>query len=234
MNKIFSEEIQKFFTMLVSKEPFSFSKYADGEWAIMRNIPITVQHSEFVYSSDDNFYRDKLVESFKFKHDRYFIGVSCPCCQGDESDKMKIFSEQKDSNLTFANLFVNKNYDFYVKNFIPEYNNWDVHLIANEKSNISKLPFKVEHFYPVKDTAWKYNYDLIEKIKNLKLKKKLFLFACGPFGNMLSHQLWDDNKNNTYLDIGSTLNPWTLNGIYHRDYFDKHSTYANRDCVWGV
>jgi hypothetical protein len=233
MSKIFREEIIKLFDRLKSKTPFSFSKYADGEWSMMRNIPIIVQHNEFSFNENDIFYKDKLIESFKYKHERYFVGISCPCCQGVEFENMKTFSEQNDSNLTFANIFVNSNYSFYNENFIPEYNNWDIHLIGNSKSNINLLPFKVEEFYPVEDTAWRQNYDLIDKIKKLKLSNKLFLFACGPFGNMLAHQLWDDNKSNTYLDIGSTLNPLMLNGLYYRDYFNKNSVYANRECVWG-
>jgi hypothetical protein len=228
--KNFKEEIITLFNLLKSKIPFSFSKYADGEWFMMRDIPIN--NNEFNYTQEDTFYKEMLIKSFKFKDDKYIVGISCPCCQGEESEKMKIFSEQKDSNLTFANLFVNSNYDFYKENFIPEYNNWDIHLIANKNSKIDSLPFKIEKFYPVDNTAWKFNYHLIDEINNLNLSNKLFLFACGPFGNMLAHQLWEKNKNNTYLDIGSTLNPWTQSEGFVRGYYTSDNTYSNRTCVW--
>jgi hypothetical protein len=232
MPKKFKEDIKKIFDLLKSRIPFAFSKYADGEWSIIRNIAITVQHNEFSFDPRESFFREKLIESFKFKDDRYYVGISCPCCQGDEAMKMKIFSEQYESNLTFANLFVNSNYKFYVDNFIPEYKNWDVHLVANEKSDVDSLPFKVEKFYPVKDSAWKYNYELIEELNNSNISNKLFLFCCGPMGNVMTQQMWDKNKNNTYMDVGSTLNPWMLKGMYGRDYFNTHSVYANRECVW--
>lgn len=231
-NKNFKKEIEILFNRLKNKEYFSFSKYADGEWFIMRNIPIN--NNEFNFTINDQFYRNKLIESFKFKDEKYYVGVSCSCCQGIEHNNMVNFSEQKEKNLTFANIFVNSNYEFYKNNFIKEFSNWDVHLVANKKSKIENLPFEIEKFYPVDSTAWLSNYDLIEKIKIKNNKNKLFLFACGPFGNMLAHQLWEDNKHNTYLDIGSTLNPWLESEGFKRDYYNnKNSLYTNRECVWG-
>jgi len=230
-NKIFSEEISKIFDKLKNKEFFSFSKFADGEWMIMRDI--SLNNNEFNYTPEDVFYKNKLIESFKFKDDGYFVGVSCPCCQGQHHYDMVSFSEQNQSNLTYANIFVNSNYDFYKDNFIHEFKYWDVHLVANKNSKIENLPFKIEKFYPVENTAFKHNYGLIEEIKKETLTNKLFLFACGPFGNMLAHQLWEHNKNNTYLDIGSTLNPWLQSEGFKRDYYDAGILYKNRTCNWG-
>jgi hypothetical protein len=230
--KEFKEEILILFERLKSKKYFSFSKYADGEWFMMRDMP--VNNNEFNYTKNDQFYKNKLIESFKFKDDDYYVGVSCPCCQGNEHQNMIQFSEQKNENLTFANIFVNTNYGFYRDNFIEEYKNWDIHLVANKNAKILDLPFKIEKFYPVENTAWKENYSLIEEIKKENFEGKLFLFACGPFGNMLSHQLWESNKNNTYLDIGSTLNPWLQSEGFKRDYYnDTNSPFSNRTCIWG-
>lgn len=228
--KLFNDEIKNLFERLKSKQPFAFSKFADGEWFMMRGL--AVNNNEFAYTTDDTFYREQLINSFKFKDAGYYIGISCPCCQGQEHNKMLDFSGQDDAHLTFANIFVNANYDFYRNNFIEEYKNWEIHLVANKNAKIENLPFKVEKFYPVENTAWKHNYDLIEEINHQELKGKLFLFACGPFGNMLAHQLWENNKNNTYLDIGSTLNPWLQSEGFKRDYYDAGTTYKNRVCVW--
>ena len=227
--KQFNEEIKKIFEKLKNKEKFSFSKFADGEWMMMRNIP--VNKGEFNYTNQDDFFKNKLIEAFKYKDKDYYVGISCPCCRGNEHIDMLSFSEQDEENLTYANIFVNGNYDFYKNNFIPEYKNWDIHLVANKNSKIENLPFKVEKFYPVENSAWKHNYDLIEEIKASGLKNKLFLFACGPFGNMLAHQLWENNKENTYIDIGSTLNPWLQSEGFKRDYYIG-GQYSVKECIW--
>jgi hypothetical protein len=228
--KIFSEEIKKIYERLKSRKNFSFSKFADGEWMMINNYPLN--NNEFQYTYEDNFFREKLIDSFQFRDDNYFVGISCECCQGQEHFKMKSFSGQNESNLTFANVFVNSNYSDYKKTFIEEYKNWNIHLVANKNSKIENLPFKIEKFYPVDNTAWKNNYTLIDDIKKDTLENKLFLFACGPFGNMLAHQLWNFNKSNTYLDIGSTLNPWLQSEGFSRDYYLKENELKNRTCFW--
>tara|TARA_R100000149_G_C5735172_1_gene51974 strand:- start:7 stop:444 length:438 start_codon:yes stop_codon:yes gene_type:complete len=144
---------------------------------------------------------------------------------------MKEFSKQDDDHLTYANIFVNSNYPYYKDTFLKEYANHDVHLIANEKSKVDNLPFEVEEFYPVGFSAWVNNYDLIEHIKNKNLSNKLFLFCCGPFGNLLAHQLYEANKKNIYLDIGSTLNPFLESEGFKRDYYIQGATSV-QTCIW--
>lgn len=229
--KIFNEEIIKIFNKLKDKKPFSFSKYADGEWAIINGY--NVNNGEFDFSKNENseFYRQKLIESFTFKNKDYYVGISCECCQGYEHFKMKEMSDQDEDHLTFANIFVNSNYEFYKENFIPEYQNHKVYLIANKNSQIKNLPFKLEKFYPVEETAFIKNYDLIEKIQSENIKNGLFLFCAGPFGNILAHQLFKFNSNNIYLDIGSTLNPWLKSEGFKRDYYNG-GYYSQKICLW--
>jgi hypothetical protein len=231
MSKIFKEEIFKLFNRLKSGKNFSFSKYADGEWAAINNEQLN--NNEFVNSNDiSQFFRDKLIESIRFKHPDYIIGTCCPCCNGVNANKMREFSGQQEGNMTFANIFVNANYQAYKDTFLREYAGRDIHLVANEKSKIENLPFKVEKFYPVQKNAWVNNYQLINEINEKCHSGKLFLFCAGPFGNLLSHQLFDCNKNNTYIDIGSTLNPWLQSEGFARDYYSGGSAFSGRICTW--
>ncbi len=227
--KIFKEEFDKLYQKLQLKKPFSFSKYADGEWAAMQGIYLN--NNEFENNPSLGFFQQKLIESFQYRDENYFIGISCECCQGVEHYRMKEFSKQDDDHLTYANIFVNSNYPYYKDTFLKEYVNHDVHLIANEKSKVDNLPFDVEEFYPVGFSAWVNNYDLIEHIKNKNLSNKLFLFCCGPFGNLLAHQLHEANKKNIYLDIGSTLNPFLESEGFKRDYYIQGNTSV-QTCIW--
>jgi hypothetical protein len=229
--KIFKEEIQKLFNRLKSKTSFSFSKYADGEWMAMNQIPVF--NGEFRSDTSEKSLKSiqLLRKSFRYRHPDYYVGISCPCCQGQSHYDMKMASGQDEVNLTFANIFVNSNYEFYKSNFIPEYKNWSVNLIANEKSDISKLPFTVKRFYPIKVNAWVENLELIDELKKLNTKNELYLFSAGPFGNILAHQLWDNNNENTYIDIGSTLNPWLGFEGFKRGYL-YGSDDLNKICIW--
>ena len=229
--KIFDQEIQELHHRLISGKKFSFSKYADGEWFAMSGR--NVNNGEFTHSSTPQHKKavDLLRESFQYKHNDYYVGISCPCCQRSDHKAMKIASDQDEEHLTFANIFVNANYEWYCQNFIADYQKFDVHLVAHKNSKIENLPFHVSKFYPIEYDAWLHNLDLIDQIAQEANKDKLFLFCAGPFGNILAHQLWDANKENTYLDIGSTLNPWLMSEGFKRGYLSGANT-KQKVCVW--
>lgn len=226
--KNFSTEIEVMFERLKSGQNFSFSKYADGEWSALSGN--AVNNGEFDYNPNREDPVKELMESFTFKDNNYYVGISCPCCQGLNHYAMKKASQQKEDNLTFANLFVNNNYKFFAKNFVPEFSNHKIHLVANKSSKVENLPFEIEEFYPVGFSAWINDYTLVEKIIAKNLEGKLFLFCCGPFGNILAYRLWQSNKNNTYMDIGSTLNPWLQSEAFVRGYFSGPN--SEKICVW--
>lgn len=238
MSKIFSNEIEKLYDRLASKKPFAFSKYADGEWLAMKSYNANPGDGEWKIDNSDSRYQeaiDRLIKSFKYKHDDYYVGISCPCCQGDKHYDMVNFSEQNDDNLTFANIFVNSNYKFYVDNFINYFSNHTkIFLVANKVTNLENLPFKVSKFYPIDYDAWILNNDLIDIIKEDIDGESgiLFLFSCGPFGNILSQNLWDFNKENQYIDVGSTLDPWTKANRLKGKYYSGTSD-LNKTCIWG-
>lgn len=230
MDKNFTNEIYRIFDLFKNGKPFAFSKYADGEWAAILNHPLN--NNEFENNPNNNgFYKDRLIDSIKFKDKNYYIGTCCPCCNGHAAHDMRLFSGQDEEHMTFANVFVNTNYPIYKELFLNEYKNYDIHLVANKNSKVENLPFKIEKFYPVGFSAWINDYYLVDEILNNNLKDKLFLFCCGPFGNILSHQLFDKNKENIYLDIGSTLNPWLQSEGFVRDYY-SNGFYSKLTCRW--
>jgi len=230
--KDFKLEIVKMYDGLQSRQNFAFSKYADGEWAAMTGRLLNNGEFSTQDDHDTKVSIELLIRSFQYKDEGYFVGISCPCCQGPAHDQMKQASGQDECNLTYANLFVNSNYSFYENNFIPEYKNWKVNLVAHEDSNIGNLPFEVSNFFPIKKNAWIENVSLIEELKKLQTENELYLFCAGPFGNILSHNLWSNNKNNTYLDIGSTLNPYLETEGFKRGYL-YGSDDVNKVCNWG-
>lgn len=239
MTKLFRRDITLFRNKLINKENFTFSKYADGEWAVIKNSAINNKEFWFDPNNDkDQLKRQALIESFKYKHPNYYVGISCPCCQGVETfNEMMSFSEQNDDHLTWANLWVNSNYKYYVSNILPLYKDRNVVLFCNENGRIDKLPFRPYVVVPLKNNAWEYNWDLVDDSKKLVStmpeKNMLFLFCCGPFGNILCHQLTEYDNQHTYLDIGSTLNPFLGSAGFERHYYMGNNVFSNLTCSWG-
>ena len=237
--KSFSLDIQYFYNKLRNNENFTFSKYADGEWSIIQNLDIN--NKEFWFDSkdpNDQTRRERLIESFVYKHDQYYVGISCPCCQGlDTFRHMLTMSNQPDDKITWANIWVNSNYPYYLSNIIPLYRKRNTVLCCNDKAIISNLPFKPKNVFYVKNNAWKYNWGLIEECKMYiqlnQIKDYVFLFCCGPFGNIICHKLTEFDNRNTYIDIGSTLNPFLLSSEFDRHYYSGDNMYSRLTCTWG-
>jgi hypothetical protein len=226
----FRNDLYFLFNKLKNKEKFSFSKYADGEYAILKNQKITNCDNWTFDPITDYKYQQELLDSFKFNEVGYYVGISCPCCVPIEHVKWMRDNVGVDNNhLTWANIFVNGNYNEFTKIFIPEFNNHEVIVIATENGDKDKLPFSVEEYIKITGTAWKDNYNLVEELPFKDYKNKLFLFSAGPLGNMLAAKMWKYNKNNTYLDIGSTINPWLVGN--NRGFLRGAAT-INKICIW--
>ena len=239
--KTFRGDLEYFIKKLQNKEYFAFSKYADGELRILADQHIDIRskaNGEFKYDpkdQEDYFYREQLIRSFQYNHPDYYVGIGCRCCIGEDYfNWMKTESHQPLQNLTWANIFVNNNYEYYQKYMIPLYNDYKVVMVCNYKADLSNLPFNVIKDFRVGTNAYKENYNLHEEIidwvnKN-GIKNKLFLFCAGPFGNILSWKLHSNSQNNTYLDIGSTLDPYMKLGKT-RGYLNGSDT-LNKICIW--
>ena len=226
----FNKELFYFLDKIKNNENFAFSKYADGEYAILRNEFITNCDNWTFDPHKHNKHHLELLSSFKFSDPEYYVGISCPCCVPHEHVKwMRDNVNVDDNHLTWANLFVNSNYDNYKKYFIEEYKNHDIILIANKKAKIENLPFKIEKHIKISNTAFIDDFNLVNTLQYEKYINKLFLFAAGPLGNMLVAKMWKYNKNNIYLDIGSTLNPWLVGN--NRGYL-KNFVSKNKICIW--
>ena len=228
--KDFKEEIHKLFDRFQQGAPFSFSKFADGEWAVITEDYLNNSEFEFTQQTPKK-YREELIAAIQYKDPDYYIGTCCPCCNGDRARAMREFAGQDEDHMTFANVFVNANYSTYKDLFVNEYKNHDVRLVCNINARVEDLPFQVEKDYRVGFSAWVSDHGLIRQIQDEDTSGKLYLFACGPFGNLLAHQLHDKNKNNIYLDIGSTLNPWLQSEGFKRDYYTG-GAFGSQTCRW--
>ena len=116
------------------------------------------------------------------------------------------------------------------------YSEYKVILVSNSLSNVDKLPFEINKHFKIGKNAWVDDYSLIDVIKKYiddnNISDHLFLFCAGPFGNLLSHQLFSHNKNNIYIDIGSTLNHLLVDKQRIWRGYLKGGDDSKKICVW--
>jgi hypothetical protein len=237
----FNKELLFFLEKIKNNEHFSLSRWGDGELMILEKKFIDLRNTkngEFRYDPNLIQYSkmwNKLMESYTHSFENYFIGIACACCVGQEKfEYMKKLSRQKEENLTWANIFVNSNYNTFIKLYSKEFENHNIIMVVNEKGDTNKLPFKVSKTYTVGTDAWFENYNLVDIIKkdilNNKINNTIFLFAAGPFANILTYELWDYDQSNTYIDIGSVYDV-QLGMKATRGYLMGAPTLQKK-CIW--
>jgi hypothetical protein len=235
-NKNYAQDLKILYKTIKSGENITFSKFCDGEMAVLENKPIN--NKEFWFdpkSLIDSTKRNILLRAIQFKKQNYFVGITCVKVFGLENHrKLKMISNQDEDHLTWADLLVNSNYSYYVENIVPLFRERKVFLVCNENGKIENLPFKPSIVFPVKNNAWHEDWNLIQEIKEKTLNEKniVVLFCCGPFGNILAYELTKNNPNNTYLDIGSTLNPWLQSESFNRHYYMGDNFFSRLKGEW--
>jgi len=241
--KTFRGDFNFFLEKLKNKEPFSVSRNNDGEMMILFDQFIDLRkklNGEFLYDpklEKSRLLREKLLESAQYKDDNYYVGIACRCCVNDANHAaLKLITGLDDDHLTWGNIFVNGNYRNFVNQMVPLMSNYKVVMVVNEKAKISGLPFhdKIVRSYRVGTNAWDSDHDLIDRltewIKTENIENHLFLFAAGPFSNILIHNAHKVSNKNTYLDIGSTMDDM-LNLGRTRGYLNGAET-LNKICIW--
>jgi hypothetical protein len=255
--KTFRGDLIKLYLYLKNEEPFAFARFSDGEEFILQNKYLEINDNSVIageqifnkgFSSEDHkqfnpvkhqWFREKLWDAFVWDQERYFKGIPCKCCVGEERNKWFLDVLPIQRNLTWANLLVNGNYSFFIDTFIPLFQKRSIVLVCSELANLFNLPFIPEKDFRVGQNCMINNYNIIETIKqyiDMTSTGKVFLFSASSLSKVAIHQLYKYNNKNTYIDIGTTFN-YYMGMSLDRDYLKNKwcgTKYKMGDqiCVW--
>ncbi|MFT4967483.1 MAG: hypothetical protein ACI9CD_000490 [Candidatus Deianiraeaceae bacterium] len=256
----FMKDFDKVKKLLEKQVPFAFNRFSDGELFILQNKRLVLCETNTivdantnagpVYEKEDHkdfnpqehsFVREKLMDAFKFNSKNYFKGLSCKCCVGQKNFKwQKEVLHGNIKNCTWANLLVNANYPRFLDEILPLIKQYKTVMICNDKADLSNLDFIVKDFRVgynamVNDI---HKIDEIKKwVKGRGIEGHLFLFSASSFSKIAIYELYKDFPENTYIDIGTTLNHLigmstkrSYLGEYHRG--ETQTKDLQKICIW--
>ncbi len=262
--KDFKKEFNRFLKMLKERQNFAFSRFSDGELYMMQNRRVTIESNQVFLREKhhrgswgpeelknfnpetDQFYRNKLIECFQHQQQRYFKGI---CFTEDVGKKdyewqWQLLKEDEEEFITWSNLLINGNYPDFIEKMVPLFKNTKNVYVCNRLANINNLPFETVKDFRIGQNCQVNDYGLIEKmiswISENNINDHVFLFSAASLSNYLIYELYKQFPNNTYLDIGSTLNPlinldgWKGSRFYLREYWlGEPARYTKLIGRWG-
>ena len=190
----------------------SLIRFGDGENLIMKGNHLKVVLDKWHWHSKNKNFQKSLIESSSIcVNNNNFIGI--PCKNWFKiSESILSFSNCTNSKyMTYATVFINKNYIFFkdwILRFINSPNRRKIILVAN--SFINKSISWAEKYFPVPDHLVE-NWDtdgesLLSKLsEQAKINNQIFFISAGPAANIIVSKLSKINKNNSYIDFGSSI-----------------------------
>ena len=256
------------FDTLLSKisdeENFAFSRFSDGELFIMQNKTVILAKDHYVtgdikgpniYTEEeqkeflperDQYYREKLIESYKHTQENYYKGICTGTDPhvGDENFRYMIELHGGDhENLTFSNLLINANYSRFVEEMIPLLAQRKILYVVNRAAQIQQLPFKIKKSFEIGSNCMINDYGTVEEVKKYiadnNIEDHVILCSAASLSNYVIYENFKENPNNTFIDIGSCLNPllglegWKYTRGYLTHYWLKRqSPFGSQVDVW--
>lgn len=241
-NKNFNDELLIFTDKLINHENFSIVRFGDGEMLIIKGEPIDLSKSTggFKYTpndTNDEKYREILVESLLFQHKNYFVGLPARCCVGDEyCDSLRSLAKQNEQQLTWATIFANNNYPTFLNITVEAISKREVNIICFNKAILDNLPFAIAQDFRIGINAWTDDYDttldeLDRYIENNQIRNQVFIFCAGVLSNMLIYKLTEKHPDNTYIDVGSVFDIHLCLGKTRR-YLKSNEKRLAHACIW--
>jgi len=233
MDKFF-EDFNKFWKLIEDGINFTFTRYADGEVMLMNGKPVgSITQASRIDNWESPEAMTKvgaeLLQTLTHSEDNYYYGISAPNDNINDYYFLIDNIKGKKENLTFVNLWINANYRNTIKKYALLKRN--VILVCNENAKKENFPFNVTDIMPFPNDCinfWnknseQYIADLIAKYG--EMSNQLFFISCGPVSEIIIHRLYQNNPNNTYVDVGSSIDEF-VHGRITRPYMDPMSPYS--------
>jgi hypothetical protein len=233
MHKFFTD-FDYFWNLIENGENFTFARYADGEVMLMQGREVTEFTQAYnidKWKSPSNLTKvgRELLDTLNHTENNYYYAISGVNDNINDFNFLKNKIKHNQNNITFVNLWINANYQ-KTKDKMTSLKR-DVILICNENAKSKSFPFKVKEIIPFPNdciTFWEENSssfidELLKKFKDVN--NQLFFISCGPISEIIIDKLFLSNPNNSYVDVGSSIDEYVHNKIT-RPYMSNKSIYS--------
>lgn len=221
MRPRFIQDFQSDFAQIIrADEPFAFSRFHDGEYAICQGVDYDAKSGWSV--SGATWLQHPLLEALtEAELEDYYIGISPPCDHSEAASWYRSQVKVPKSRLTFATLFQHANF----KKLPQLLRRFPEPVLVSCQNGDIKVPAN----------GVKKGWDIDGAVRQLlRVEGRPIFVAAGPCSNVIIHRYWqrqEKSKRVTIIDIGSALDQ-DIHGKRTRPYHDPQSPTLRHKCDW--
>ena len=262
--KDFHKAFDHILNKIKNEENFAFTRFSDGELFILQNKHLLLSNDHYItgdvsgrniYTEEEQkefkpeehqFYREELEEAFLHTQEGYFKGI-CTATDGhvgrENFEWMLEYHGGDHDNLTYSNLLINANYHRFIEEMVPLMVNRKILYVVNKLANVSNLPFEIEKTFEIGTNCMINDYNVVEEVKSYiaenNVENHIILCSAATLSNYVIYECYKENDQNTFLDIGSCLNPlldlegWRFTRGYLTSYWlNSGSPFGSQVDTW--
>ena len=233
----FKEELLSIWDRIINWENITVARYGDWEHMLMDWVSVWPWTQATEVDKRSSTWMTLLWEDLKktldVVSDNFYYAIPCQCC--NVKGKEWYIENLKSKNYTFANLFINSNYETF--KLLLQILQEEVVLIWNVDWIWRKYPFKIKEYIWIPNDCVNYYQEnkeaILQEARELatKYNNRLFMISAWPLANIIVYEMYKANPNNQYLDVWSALDErthWKITRWFQRpeDY------YAQRHCIF--
>ena len=198
-----------FFSNLKNKTPFCYVRFNDGEMMGVDRVGSVVARGDQLVNSDLSI---ALTEALKHRQKNYFIGIPCSLCYPRYNALAKKIVGDYEKTTT-AVILTNKNWKYFYDNFPLSAGGRNIVWVSWREQNLDNLKkygLNVKNMLRVESkNSWRYYNSLLEKIPEFIEPGDIVCVSLGPTARILCRTLFEKYPQNTFIDMGSLLDPVT-------------------------
>lgn len=195
--------------------PQALSRFNDGE------IGIIMDHNFIAARGDQKGsveLQAALRDAILHEQENYWKGYPCPICmvrQWKYCVDSRLYNPEYPYN-TYAVVNTNRNWEFFYKGLYDALEGKKVVWVSGNDQNINVLPFDIiKHIVVRSKNSWVNYYQILDDCLKIVKPGYFFIVSCGPMARVLVKDLFDTRSDATYLDLGSTYDPFTRD-VWHK------------------
>lgn len=216
------DKIHKILKNLKEGVPQALARFNDGEIGIINNSNFVAARGCQKGSSS---LQEALRAAIRHEQENYWVGIPCDKCATKSSYNTAIQLVRPDYEyLTKAVVNTNRNWKLVIEEMPKALEGKEVIWVSGSDQNLESLREKTgikvsKHLKLPKKDSWRQHSQCLEWLNSISGfsttgRPRVVVLSCGPLSRVLSHQGFIAHPDTTFLDLGSTFDPYTRN-VWH-------------------